>query len=894
MPLAPGTRLGPYEILSPIGAGGMGEVYRSRDTRLERTVAVKVLPAHLSSSPGLRARFEREARAVSSLNHPHICILYDIGSQDGIDYLVMEYLEGETLAARLQRGPLPPAELLRTAIEVGDALQKAHRQGLIHRDLKPGNVMLTKSGAKLLDFGLAKTLAPSTGPDGLTASPTMTIPLTGEGAIVGTFQYMAPEQLEGSEADARSDIFAFGVTLYEMATGKRAFSGKTQASLIASILKEEPRPLSEFQPVTPPAFERLVKTCLAKDPDERRQTMHDVVLELRWLAEGGAQPDPRAAAAATPPARTRERFLWVLLVVLLAAATAALGLAWQRALSVESRPIRAFIPAPDKTRIRSTGGEAGPVAVSPDGSRLVFSASKEDGTELLWVRPLDSVSATPLAGTEGASYPFWSPDGRSIGFFAGGKLKRIEAAGGPALSLCDAGSSRGGAWSPEGVILFAPEQIAGLYRVPATGGVPVEVTKLDESRQEGTHRWPQFLPGGRKFIFFSRTTPGHEANAIMAGSLDGGGTTLILRTQSNAVYASGHLLFVREATLMAQRFDVEQLKLDGDAFPIAEQVQVDANFSRGVFAASDNGVLVYQSGFSQVVLQLLWFDRAGRQVGILGDKALQGDFSISADLKRVVVSVSDPRVGPPDLWIYDVARGLRTRFTTDPSADTRPVWSPDGSQVAFASIRKVNFDLYVKSYTGSADEDPLLQEPYDQLPESWSTDGRYLAYYNRGVPGTKSDIWVLPLFGDRKPIPFLQTEFREVDPQFSPDGRWIAYTSDESGGRDEVYVAPFPGPGRMRQISTLGGSKPRWRRDGREIYYLARDGRIMAVEVNQQGSTFEVGAETPLFTIRTQRLGSIYQVTPDGQRFLVNVAVEEEHPSPLTLVMNWTADLKRK
>jgi Tol biopolymer transport system component len=894
MPLAPGTRLGPYEILSPLGAGGMGEVYRARDTRLDRIVAIKVLPAHLSSNPEVRSRFEREARAVSSLNHPHICTLHDIGNQDGIDYLVMEHLEGETLAARLHRGPLPLAELLRCAIEVADALEKAHRQGLIHRDLKPGNVMLTKSGAKLLDFGLAKSLAPAGGPGasgGMTASPTMTSPLTAEGAMVGTFQYMAPEQLEGSEADARSDIFSFGLTLYEMATGKRAFGGKTQASLIASILKEEPQPISALQPVTPPALERLVSTCLAKDPDERRQTMHDVLLELRWIAGAGPQPEIHGAPAART--RTRERFLWLFLVLLLGAAGVALGLARHRTPSLEPRAIRTFVPAPDKTSLRSTGFGAGPVVISPDGSRLVFSARKEDGTEPLFVRPLESLVATPLAGTEGASYPFWSPDGRSIGFFADSKLKRIDAAGGPALSLCDALSGRGGAWNPEGIILFAEAQGSGLFRVPAAGGTPIEVTRLDKARQEGTHRWPQFLPDGRRFIYYSRTAVGSETNAIMAGSLDGGDAKVILRTQSDAVYASGYLIFMRETTLMAQPFNADDLTLTGDAFPIAEQVQLDWSFARGVFSTSENGILVYQTGVPSAGSQLTWYDRSGKQTGTLGDKALYTDFSISPDLKKVAVTISEPRVGPPDLWIYVVARNLRTRFTFDAGPDNRPVWSPDSSRVIFSSARAGSFDLYIKSDSGSSNEELLLQAQYDQLPESWSADGRYVAYYNRGVPGTRSDIWVLPLSGTRTPIPFLQTGFQEQDPQFSPDGRWIAYTSDESG-REEVYVAPFPGPGRKWQISTVGGSRPRWRQDGREIYYLAVDNTIIAVEVGQQGSSFEVGVATPLFVIRPQRIGTIYRVSPEGQRFLVNTAVEEERTSPLTLVVNWIADLRKK
>ena len=585
MRLQTGTRLGPYEILAPLGSGGMGEVYRARDTRLDRAVAVKVLPSHLSQSHDAHQRFEREARAVSSLNHPHICTLHDVGRHEGIAFLVMEYIEGETLVARLDRGPLPSGELLRYAIQIADALDKAHRQGVVHRDLKPGNIMLTKSGAKLLDFGLAKSIggAVAVAP-GLTASPTVSTPLTAEGSILGTFQYMAPEQLEGQEADARSDIFAFGAVLYEMATGRRAFQGKSPSSVIAAILHLDPPSIATLQPLSPPALERVVNRCLAKDPDERWQTARDLGFELQWIAQTGSQPGVPAAAASQK--RTRERLLWLLAVVLLGAAGAALGLNWRRADSIEPRAIRAFVPAPDRTTFRLISLGAGPVAVSPDGSRLVFSARKENGVELLWVRPLDSVVATPLAGTEGASYPFWSPDGRNIGFFANGKLKRIDADGGAALSLCDAVSARGGTWSPEGIILFAPLQASGLFRVPADGGAPVQVTKLNEERWEGSHRWPQFLPDGRKFIYYSRKPTGvEEGRSVIASSLDGGDARIILRADSNAVYASGHLLFMRETTLMAQPFRPDDLMLNGDAFPVADQVQLDMSFSRGIFSA---------------------------------------------------------------------------------------------------------------------------------------------------------------------------------------------------------------------------------------------------------------------------------------------------------------------
>ena len=890
MSLAAGTRLGPYEILAPLGAGGMGEVYRARDMRLDRTVAIKVLSTRLSADASARARFEREARAVSSLNHPHICILHDIGSQDDIDYLVLEHLEGETLAARLERGPLPLPDLLRCALEVGDALEKAHRKGLIHRDLKPGNIMLTKSGAKLLDFGVARSVAPGGAAGGATAAATMTSPLTAEGTILGTFQYMAPEVLEGGEADARSDIFGFGLILYEMAAGRRPFTGKTQASLIAAILKEDPPPLSLSQPVTPPALERLVSSCLAKDPDERRQSMHDLLLELRFLAAGGARLETVAAGAA--PRRSREPYLWALVAVL-AGLGAVLGLAWKRAAAVPPpREIRAYVPPPEKTVFRSTAYAAGPVAISPDGSRLVFSARREDGSEQLWLRPLDAAAATPLAGTDEGSYPFWSPDGRSIGFFASGRLKRIDPAGGPPVSLCDARDARGGTWGPDGTILFSPFSVGPLYAVPAAGGEPVAVTRLEPGSSEETHRWPQFLPGGRRFLYLVRHTYGDERNGVKVGSLDGDESRLILPGQAQAVYASGHLLFVRETTLLAQSFDLDSLTLAGEAVPIADQVQFDPSFSRGVFSASENGVLVFQTGPPPVGEQLTWFDRAGKPAGLLGDRAGYMDLSMSPDLRSVAVSLPDPRGGPPDLWIYEIARGLRTRFTFDPQPDRYPAWSPDSSRMAYSSVRKGELDLFVRPIAGASEAEPLLEAEYDQIVEDWSSDGRYLVFTTRGAPKTGMDLWILPLEG-RNPTPFLQTEFTEYMARFSPDGRWIAYVSNESRV-PEVYVAPFPWTGRKWQISTSGGSRPRWRGDGRELFYLAENSDIVAVQVGQEGSTFQVGPSMSLFRIRAKRVGSGFQVTPDGQRFLVNAVVDDERSDPLTLHLNWTARLGKR
>ncbi|MBI3451084.1 MAG: serine/threonine-protein kinase [Acidobacteria bacterium] len=892
MSLAGGSRLGPYEILAAIGAGGMGEVYRAKDTRLDRTVAIKVLPSHLGQHPEVRARFEREAKAISNLNHPNICTVFDIGTHDGVDYLVMELLEGESLAARLARGPLPPNELLPRALEIADALDRAHRGGIVHRDLKPGNVMLTKAGAKLLDFGLAKSIAAGA-PTLLTAAPTMTSPLTAAGTLVGTFQYMAPEQLEGKEADARSDIFAFGALLHEMATGKRAFEGKTQASVIARVLESEPPPLSQIQPLAPPGLERLVTQCLAKDPAERRQTMHDVLLELRWIQEGGSRAG--VPAPVTVRRRRAEVALWTL-VATLAATSLIFAALYARTGRAQERVIRAMIPAPAGANFYMAGPECGPVAVSPDGRRIVFSAMKEDGSRQLYVRALDATAATPLAGTESGAYPFWSPDSRKIAFFSDGKLRQIAADGGPPLVLCDAPNPRGGSWGRAGFIVFAPVLDGGISSVPEVGGTPSPVTKLDsaEGGVEETHRWPFFLPDGKHFLYFSRTVDRRvESNVTKLGALDGAPGKVILRAPSNSLYASGHLLYIREESLMAQRMNPKSFELEGDAFPVADEVQFDSSFSQAIVSASENGVLLYQTGHGDSGSRLVWYDRAGKEIGQLGDRDTYWDVSLSASGDRVAVSISDVRTGPPDLWIFDVARGLRTRFTFDTHSDVAPVWSPDGARLAYASDRAGTSDLYAKLSSGAGTDEALLTSGDRKLPASWSADGKFIAYESTSDPNMKQDLWVLPLTGDRKPIAFLRTPFGERWPRFSPDGSFIAYTSNESG-RNEIYVAPFPGPGGKWQISTTGGSRPRWRRDGKEIFYLSAMNAITSVEVSRDGPSLRAGEAKTLFRVVPGLIGTAYDVTADGQRFLVSSLLRNQTSTPLTLVVNWLPSAEAK
>ena len=889
MTLAQGTRLGPYEILASVGAGGMGEVYRARDTRLDRTVAVKVLPSHLSDNPEIRQRFDREARTISSLSHPHICALHDVGHQDGIDYLVMEFLEGETLTDRLSRGALPSEQVLRYGIEIADALDKAHRQGIVHRDLKPGNIMLTKSGVKLVDFGLAKLAAVSPTNSSVSILQTQAgLNLTQEGTILGTFQYMAPEQLEGKEADARSDIFAFGAVLYEMATGQKAFSGKSQASLISSILSAEPPPVSSVAPMTPPALDRVVKTCLAKDPDDRWQTAHDVMLQLKWIAEGGSQAGLPAPVVARR--RGRERLAWIVAAAL-AVSAGVLGYLELRRPRSAPAVVRSNVLAPDKGSFTFVGQGGGPVAVSPDGQQLAFVASEPGGKRQLWIRPLESLLARSLPETDGAAYPFWSPDSRSVGFFADGKLKKIEVGGGSPLSICDAPDARGGSWNRDDVILFEPQFREPIHRVSATGGKPVPVTSFNASRRETTHRWPFFLPDGRRFLFFSgshSTSAQSDLDAIFVGSLDGGKPKLLVRARSNAAYASGHLLFVRHKTLLAQRFDPKTLSLSGDAAPIAENVQDDPGFFNAVFSVSQQGTLAYQEAGGTIGLsEVAWIDRSGKKIGTLGDPADYYDPRISPDGRRVAVVIGDPG----DIWIYDVARPARTRLTFAPGSDNAPTWSPDGRRVAFSSQRSGSGDLYVRAASGTGADELLSSSKVVKVANSWFPDGRYLVYTAfPDAPGSKADLWLLSV-ADRKASPLVRTEFDEVAGAFSSDGRWLAYASNESG-RFEIYVKTFPELGGNWQVSTAGGIEPRWRRDGKELFYLTTDGKVMAVEVHTDAA-FEVSTPQALFVTPFKNAsGWRYDVTPDGQRFLVNRPVDEES-SPITLVQNWTTLLKR-
>jgi Tol biopolymer transport system component len=906
MDVIPGSRLGPYEILSPLGSGGFGEVYKARDTRLERTVAIKILP---STDPDLRARFAREAKAIAALAHPHICALYDVGHQDGTDYLVLEYLEGQTLAERLIPGPPEIDAALRIAIEIAGALDRAHRAGIVHRDLKPANVMLTQGGAKLLDFGLAKLRRSSSVFDGMSATVTQTPPpLTAEGSIVGTLQYMSPEQLEGKEADARSDVFAFGAVLYEMTTGRKAFEGNSPASLITAIMSADPPAMATVQSMTPRALDRLVKKCLAKNPEQRWQSASDLADELTWVRETRLESDTNApgAAARTEPL-SGIGLAWVVgflgaLALVIAFAVVARG-RFQRA-PARAEVVRFSISPPDGWDLAlptslNVGGKT-PIAVSPDGRHIAFAAAAGDGRTLLWVRSLDSQTAQALAGTDDASSPFWSPDSRALGFFAGGKLKKIDASGGPAVTLCDAADNRGGAWSRDGTILFAVSASVaarlptGLQKVSASGGAPEAATVLGDG--EASHVGPTFLPDGRHFLYRALALGQAGAGPIYLASLDSGGRKLLLTASStNVVFSEGHLLFLREATLTAQPFDAQRLVLGGEALPVAEEVGAYGFPPVGIFSASENGVLVYGKIIGYGSSEIAWFDRAGKKVGALGERADYGDVEISPDGKRAAVTVFDSALKARDLWIFDLLRGLRTRFTFDPAEENTPVWSPDGSHIVYTLRVSGTLELYQKATDGTGTAEILLGDHRNKFPACWSPDGRFVLYMvDNGAP-TGWDLWLLPLFGDRKPYPFLQTPFNEAQGRFSPDGRWIAYISNESG-RYEVYVTAFPGPGGKWQISSGGGTSiavwPRWRRDGKEISYLAPNGTLLAAAVNGQGARFEVGDVRPLFAPRSRGPRWPYDVSPDG-RFLVNTVVERGDSSSLAVVLNWTAALKK-
>jgi eukaryotic-like serine/threonine-protein kinase len=892
MSIAPGTKLGPYEILAPLGAGGMGEVYRARDTRLDRTVAIKVLPPEFSANPDRRRRFEREAKTISRLNHPHICTLHDIGHQEGIDYLVLEYVEGETLAKKLEGGPLTTEAVLRYGIEIADALDKAHRQGMIHRDLKPGNIMLTKSGAKLLDFGLAKVLPHPGGPLSATtptAAPTASQPLTVEGALLGTLQYMSPEQLEGKEADARTDIFALGTVLYEMAVGRPAFHGKSTASLIAAILTSEPQPIATLQPIAPPALDRLVKTCLAKDRDDRWQTAHDVELELKWILEGGSLVTFPTTAPAKGIRALGRRALILSLGSLVSGAVIASLAVWSLK-PTPPRPVtRTMITLPPGEQL--AGMDQPAVALSPDGSYLVYVATR-GGTQQLYLRTMDTLEARPILGTEGAINPFFSPDGQWLGFFAGGKLQKVSVSGGAPLTLSDAVAPLGASWSSQGMITFAPTTVSTLRQVSDAGGTPQPLTRL--AKGEVSHRWPEFLPGGKAVLFGAGPTPASWTNAQVAVQSVGTGKRRdLIQAGTLPHYApSGHLIYAQGGSLMAVPFDPQRLEVTGTAVPVVDGVLQSIITGAAQYSFSATGSLVYVPGGVQAAhRRLVWVSRNGAEQPLAAPARAYRGPRLSPDSRRVAVAIAEQET---QVWVYDLARETLTRLTLEGNSNVNPAWTPDGKRIAFESNKEGPYNLFWQLADGSGGLERLITSEYISAPNSYSPDGQLLAFIEVN-PTTRWDIWVLRL-GDRKVQPFLRTSFNESAPGFSPDGRWLAYVSDESG-RYEVYVQPYPGPGGKWLISTEGGTEPVWNPNGRELFYRNGD-KMMAVEITTEPG-FSPGKPKVLFEgkyVPTPGTFPNYDVAPDGQRFLMlkPSQSEEAAPTQINVVLNWFEELKRR
>ena len=765
--------------------------------------------------------------------------------------------------------------------------------------------MITKSGVKLLDFGLAKTFERSLDATGreqeaaaqhpmaernLTALPTVMGNLTQEGTILGTFQYMAPEQLEGKEADARTDIFAFGAVLYEMATGRKAFSGRSQASLISSIMSSEPAAVSTVAPMTPPAFDRVVRTCLAKDPEDRWQTAHDITVQLKWVAEGSQ------GGIVARPAPRRERLAWGALAVA-ALTSLVLGVLLTRQRREPSPLFRSSILPPENTRFEFRGS---PMAVSPDGRQVAFVAQPPEGARQLWLRAFDAVEARPLAGTDGALRPFWSPDSGFLGFFAGGKLKKISVSGGSPQTLCDAPSGRGGTWNRDGVILFVPSTGDRVHRVAASGGASSPVTQIDVSKGEFGHTWPFFLPDGRHFLYVSyaaRAARPEDASSVFLASLDSNEQRLLFHARSNVAYAplspgaaQGHLLYWQSGALHARPFDAKRLRFTGEAFPVAEQVRFVGGSGTAVFSVSETGVLAYQSSPRGELSQLTWFDRSGRGLESVGPAADYYHPRLSHDGHRVAVSIIDPQTAYSDIWIHDLGRRVSTRLTFGPGVNIFPIWSPDDERVVFASNRKGPLDLYQRRASGTGGDEPLLSSATtSRFPTDWSAETGLIAFYT-SLP--TADIWTLSV-AERKATPFLATSFNEGSPQFSPDGRWMAYASAESG-TVEVFAQAFPASGGKWQISTAGGSYPRWRRDGKELYYIAPDSVLMAVDV-ATGAGFEAGTPKPLFRtqVKLMDIGFQYDVSSDGNRFLINTLEEDKQSSSITVVQNWMAELKK-
>ncbi len=897
MTIATSTKLGRYEIRSKIGEGGMGEVYRARDTQLGRDVAIKVIPASIAVDKDRLRRFEQEACAAGALNHPNILVVHDIAAHDGSPYVVSELLEGETLRKRIAGTPLNQRRVIEYALQIANGLAAAHEKGIIHRDLKPDNIFITNDGRlKILDFGLAK-LTQLDGNQAQTDVPTKRVD-TGPGVVMGTVGYMSPEQLKGRAVDQRSDIFSFGAILYEMLSGRRAFHRESVAETMSAILKEDPSELSDTNKTVSPALERIVSHCLEKNPEARFHSARDIAFALEALS----------GSIASPSARQHRMWLWPSLPVAWTwvvavgdrrnrRSTCCLAFVWpyfRRSPSGEiTEATRFIIPMPDKALILT------PPVISPDGRRIVYRLNTEDGKELLWVSWLGSFHAQALVGTDGGSQPFWSPDSRSVGFFANSKLKRIDVSGGSVQTVCDAASNVSGAWGRDGTIIFSRGVASGLYRVTTAGETPVQLTQVDASRNEVEHTFPYFLPDGRHFIYLARNAQ-PENSAIYVGSLDSRETKSLLQVHSSAVYAPpGYLLFVRENTLMAQAFNADTLDLKGEAFAVAEQAMRNPIIGRAMFSVSENGVLVMRSGVVNSN-QLIWFDSAGKRLGAVAPPGGYNMPALSPDEKSVAVSRADLLAGTAsDIWLINLERGTQIRLTDDPATDNFPAWSAAGDRITFVSARNRQSSIYQKLSNGSAVEEPLVSSAEQKFNPTFSPDGKFIIYSQLN-PKTNVDLYLVSTGSDKRIEMFLQTSFIEAQAHVSPNGRWVAYISNETG-QFEVYIQTFPVAGGKVAVSVGGGSQPQWRADGQELYYYAPSRKLMAVEVNSNSPTFGVGIARPLFDIRS--LGAAidqtfpgngyYTSARNGNRFLVPSLPETPERQQINVILNWTADLKK-
>jgi Tol biopolymer transport system component len=879
VPLSPGTRLGPYEILAPLGAGGMGEVYKAHDARLDRSVAVKVLSPDIASSPEARQRFEREARTISQLSHPHICAIYDVGHEGETQFLVMELLDGETLVDRLGKGPLPIEQTLRYGVEIADALDNAHRQGIVHRDLKPGNVMLTKGGVKLLDFGLAKAVQPlaAMGRSAIDTTPAQNN-LTEAGMFVGTLQYMAPEQVTGGAADTRSDIFALGTVLYEMTTGARAFSGSSRVALTSAILNEQPGPMSSRRPAVSPMFDRLVQVCLAKDPDDRWQHARDVALQLRSIQIASSAGS--AVVGALPAAGARGgTFVWIPWLVAAAATAVALMLGLRSpAPSAAASPISFAVSPPTGTRFAETV-EVVPFALSPDGAQLAMATFGQDGRSRVWIRAMSSSEPRALAGTEGADSVFWSPDSRSIGFFAGNKMKRVDIQGGTVVPLCDVreGIGKTGTWGRDGQILFAAIEGDAIYRTSTAGEAAVAVLKGDRAAGGLRVLWPSFLPDGQRFFYLEKTS---SKGRLMLGEL-GTAPREVMPVDSNAHYLEpDYVVFAREGILLGQKLNRTTLRPEGGPLSIANPVRYFFATGAAQFSVSSHAV-AYQSHGN--VARIARIDRSGREGTNLGTPGENARLSVSRDGQTAVFDRLSPQ-SSLDIWSIDLARGIETRLTSDPATEAFPVLVPGTRTMIFGSTKRGGPPNLVRKNLDTGAEEFLLPfSPSLQEVEDVTRDGRTLLFSQRGQGG-QYDLWTLPLTGGGAATPYLNSPADETSARFSPDGRFVAYVSNDSGRR-EVHVASFPAGGVSARVSSGGGRVPRWSADGRELFYISGDGAVTAVPIRTMPA-LQVGRPVALFTAGTPQRWAGFDVAPDGGflAIVLDIGIGEQ---PLSVVLNW-------